>query len=526
MFAYLSIGSIRYFIIQLSLQTLISNVYYPKKFTEAIVFMTPEQLTQAMSYANNLTTMFLIILMSITDYLMQQAMVKITVTEKKKKEFENQKTFLLGFSHELRNLINSLTGNVKLAGSELLTDRAKELLLNAEVCGELLLHLINNILDTGKVEIGDLEITYSPTRIYESLEKIWGICAELIKRKNLQGRFTIQRNLPKTIMTDHYRLIQIFLNLVGNAIKFTNSGSIDLNVEWIDHYQTVNDRCFEPYPYNEDEHDEGLFNKKQMFNFIDPDYIALNTSSRKPLEKYLKNGVARRNGILKVTVRDGGCGIPREHLDNIFQKFTQVTTDSSKRKLGTGLGLFITRQLCQKMKGEIRAYSKENEGSCFIFCIPVEVVHEKTHDFEVLKEKISKKRLTSMLVDDITFNHTILRGFFDQLSIGVTDIAVNGLEACQKYAHRIRQRERPHIITMDLDMPIMDGKEASRKIRQLEIENNLEPCFLFIISGNCTESEFNECLDKSGKIRANAFLRKPVSIEDLVRTLGSHLVDL
>jgi len=75
-------------------------------------------------------------------------------------------------------------------------------------------------------------------------------------------------------------------------------------------------------------------------------------------------------------------------------------------------------------------------------------------------------------------------------------------------------------------MPIMDGKEASRKIRQLEMENNLEPCFLFIISGNCSESEINECLDQSGRIRANAFLRKPVSIEDLVRTLGSHLVDL
>jgi len=97
------------------------------------------------------------------------------------------------------------------------------------------------------------------------------------------------------------------------------------------------------------------------------------------------------------------------------------------------------------MKGKIRAYSKENEGSCFIFCIPVEVVHERTRDFEVLKEKISKKKLTSMLVDDITFNHMILRGFFDQLSIGVLDIAVNGLEACQKYAQRIRRKERPHI---------------------------------------------------------------------------------
>jgi len=484
MFAYLSIGSIRYYIIQLALQSLISNVYYPKKFEEAIVFMTPEKLTQAMSYANNLNTMFFIVLMIITDYFMQQAFHKITTTEKKKTEFENQKTFLLGFSHELRNLINSLTGNVKLVKLEALTDRAKELLLNAEVCGELLLHLINNILDTGKVEIGDLEITYSPTRMSESLEKIWGVCSELIKRKNLHGRITIQKSLPKTIMTDHYRLIQIFLNLVGNAIKFTDSGSIDLNVEWIDRYQKINDKCFEPYPYNEDDQDEGLFTKKQMFNFIDPNYFGMSTSSRKPLDQpwNMQDHHQTRNGILKVTVRDPGYGIPKDQLENIFLKFTQVTNDISKRKLGTGLGLFITRQLCQRMQGDIRAYSKEGEGSCFIFCIPAEVVYERTHDFEILKQKISQKKLTSMLVDDITFNQTVLRGFFDKLNVEVVDIAVNGLEALQKFSQRVFKRSLPHIITMDLDMPIMDGKEASRKIRQLELEHSLEPCYLLIIS--------------------------------------------
>jgi len=107
----------------------------------------------------------------------------------------------------------------------------------------------------------------------------------------------------------------------------------------------------------------------------------------------------------------------------------------------------------------------------------------------------------------------------------VEDIAINGLEAYQKYVKQIKRGDRPQIVTMDLNMPIMDGKEASMKIRQLEIEKGLEPCFLIIISGNCTDSETRDCLDKSGKIRANGFLKKPVNIEDLLRVIGNSFIE-
>jgi len=530
MYVYLFMGSIWYYLFQVCVQLVFVKYYYAKIFEEMVSFMTPESFTRAMVYACYLTVMFLVVLVFLTHYLMHQAYQRLLTTELKKDEFENQKTFLLSFSHELRNLINSLIGNVTLASLESINERAKELLLNAEVCGELLVHLVNNILDTGKVEIGELEINPAPTRIYATLEKIWGVCSELIKRKGLNGSLKVQRDLPKILLTDHYRMTQIFLNLVGNAIKYTDRGSVDITVEWIADKNQVDEKCFHPIPFNYmDDQDEGIFEKKQMFTVFASNMITLSTGNRKFSPSAFSQARAVNSGVLKVVVRDSGCGISKDDIQKLFNKFTQMTSDASKTKLGTGLGLFISRQICQRMNGEIKVFSKEDKGSAFIFCIPMQCgkdEQEHLYNIDSLKKSISSKKLSSMLVDDITFNHVILKNFFDKLDIEVLDIAVNGLEAIQKYNKQITRGDRPQIVTMDLDMPIMDGKEASAKIRQIEIEKNLKPCILIIISGNCTDSEIKECIDKTGPIRANGFLKKPVNIEDLTRAIGSSFDQL
>jgi len=191
--------------------------------------------------------------------------------------------------------------------------------------------------------------------------------------------------------------------------------------------------------------------------------------------------------------------------------------------------LFITKQIVRRMNGEIKVYSREGQGSSFIFCIPVVCgQQEATHlqDIDSLKGLISKKNLKAMIVDDISFNHVILKNFLTKIKIGISEIATNGLEAVQKYQKLAEQWNRPEIITMDLDMPIMDGKQASKKIRQFEKEKGLTPCFLIIISGNCTNSEIKECIDENGMIKAQAFIKKPVSIEDLIRVIGSGLAKL
>jgi len=528
MFNYLLLRSLPYYFASVVIQTILLWFYYPQRMDQAFLRLSPQEFTGSMTLACSMHTVFMLSITVITDYFMKQAQYYTHVVERKKEEYEKQKTFYLSFSHELRNLINSLTGNIKLAGLEKLTPRARELFVNAEMCGELLLHLVNNILDTGKAEIGELEVTPVPTKIYETFERIWSVCAELMKRKGLNGTMKMKGDMPRTLVLDHYRLTQIMLNLVGNALKFTEKGSIDVSIELLNQ-QEIDDKCFAPFPFNEsDDQDEGIFEKSKLFTVFNENMIVLTTNNTKVSYQNLKRPPYSDSAVLKVVVQDSGCGMNGDDIGKLFQKFSQLNYNTSTKQLGTGLGLFITKQLCHKMKGEVKAYSKPNRGSAFIFCIPVKCSHKEEDVFnsETMQSIISIKRFSAMIVDDIPFNHFILKNYLEKLQFDIIGIADDGLKAFQKYSESITKGNRPQILTMDLDMPIMNGKEASMKIRELEKQNNLKPTFLMIISGNCTESEIQECLDPNGKIQAQAFLKKPVSLDDLVRVISTNIRSL
>jgi CheY-like chemotaxis protein len=329
------------------------------------------------------------------------------------------------------------------------------------------------------------------------------------------------------MLLDHYRFTQIFLNLIGNAIKYTDKGSVEVTIEWIPGKQLVDEECFQPYPFNDsDDLDEGMFEKSQLFGVFEKDLVNLSLKTTRIPSHLLKEPISTKPGVMKVIVKDTGSGMPSNKMSQLFQKFSQITNDASKKKLGTGLGLFITKQIVKRMNGEIKVYSREGQGSSFIFCIPVVCGQQEEHhlhDIDSLKDLICSKNLKAMIVDDISFNHIILKNFMTKIKIGISEIATNGLEAVKKYERLAESWSRPEIITMDLDMPIMDGKQASRKIRQFEREKGLTPCFLIIISGNCSSSEIKECMDENGTIKAQAFIKKPVNIEDLIRVIGGGL---
>ena len=527
---YMLIERLDHFMIQAAIQLYFLNVFFDPKMEEAVMDMTPQAYTQALRQSNNLMLFINCAVIVPVQCFKTRIRERAWNTESRKNELEKQKVFLLSFSHELRNLINGLTGNVKLASLEdCLPDRVKELLLNAEVCGEVLLHLVNNILDTGKAEVGDLEVDPTSTKTYDSLERIWSICSELIGRKMLGGKMTILKSLPRTILVDQHRLTQIFLNIVNNAIKFTTEGSININIEWIYRHQEVNNECFKPHPYgdDDDDQDEGLFERSQAFNVLMDDRFKLDIRHKKINKENLNPPNTTNRGVLKISIADTGCGMSNEQTRELFQKFTQVTTDPSKRKLGTGLGLFISKQLCQKMGGDIRVFSKADKGSCFTFCLPIKVMTDRDDhliDISNLKGRIIAKKLRAMIVDDVPFNSLILKDFLVKLGVEVMNISVNGLEAYSKYEEHTSRRNRPHIVTMDLEMPIMDGKEASRKIRNFEGRRQLNGCFLAIVSANSSESEIKECLNKEGTIRANVFLKKPLKIEELARAIEYHFL--
>ena len=228
-------------------------------------------------------------------------------------------------------------------------------------------------------------------------------------------------------------------------------------------------------------------------------------------------------GILKFTVSDTGIGIKPQDQEKLFQKFSQL--HSSEKKLGTGLGLYITRELCRKMNGDIRVFSKPNHGSTFMICIPTEVEQALDDDLNTLEtmpsqQMIRSKNLKALLVDDSDFNIRVLKSYLSTL--GVTDVttAFNGQEAFQQYKDAIEHHQPFDFITMDVDMPIMDGKEATKLIRAYECENKISSSLIVMVSGNCMESEISSCLDKNGEIRADYFLKKPVTSEQLLAPLA------
>lgn len=515
-------GSLRHFLFQAVFQLILLNTYYPSRMMNYVDMTLPADYVRSLTATSTSLNIVQAVIIVCIEASLKTAYGKAYIAEKKKEEFERQKIFLLSFSHELRNMINSLMGNVKLASLEKLTDRAKIFVQNADICAESLLHLINNILDSGKVEIGDLEINPAPTNIYDTMERIWRIYSEQIKAKNLLGYLNIQKNIPENLQIDQHRLMQIFFNLIGNAIKFTEQGSIKITVEWVNNNDSVAESNFLPYPFNErDDLDEGLFHKNQQFLMLNPGFLTMTPSKTHINLEALERSFESEKGILKVSVSDSGQGISEENTRKLFQKFSQVCVDPSKRKLGTGLGLFITKELCERMGGQIKVFSKPGSGSCFMFCIPA--IPLPNDNSPRRKINNSEKKMRAMIVDDELLSRSILENFCSKLKVDVVNTAKNGLEAYNYYKECYYKGERLDLVTMDLTMPVMDGKTSAERIREFERELRIEPCLMIVISGNCSESEIAECTDRNGKIRANFFLKKPARIDEIAKVISRHV---
>jgi signal transduction histidine kinase len=279
--------------------------------------------------------------------------------------------FLQTFSHELRNPLNSMLGNIQLALQETLSLHIYETIESANICGEILLQLINNILDTSKIQSGLLEINPTSSSLGDLINGIWRISRDLIKRKNLNGFLKIDKKLPSFLYLDHYRMNQVLLNLLSNAIKFTREGYIWTILEWIPGIK-LSDESFKPIPYDE----EGLFEKNENMKALNraidnSEYFKYVNSRQNGMVDFKLNSTAQKGpGILKIIVKDTGCGIKSKDINMLFEKFCQVHNDPSKRNIGTGLGLYITKEIVEKMGGQIRIYSREGVGTTFIVCIP------------------------------------------------------------------------------------------------------------------------------------------------------------
>jgi len=441
---------------------------------------------------------------------------------------EQQKTFLFSFSHELRNPINSLLENLQLVlQGEALSTRAAEMLNVAKVCGEILLHNINNVLDIGKHEIGRLEMNPAPTQLSELLQRTWSIYSELLRQKKLKSQLKLDKDLPAMVRIDPHKLNQVLLNLLGNSVKFTERGVVTVTAKWL-RYSEINEKCFEPVPY--DDIDEGLFEKEENLSTIslsryEPGLQELNSEGRQVSQSQIAGVLQSRQesrGILKIIVKDTGTGMKKDALEKLFKKFSQVSENVSHRQIGTGLGLFITKEICNAMHGEIRAYSKFGIGSTFIVCIPLSPVPsgnlQRAGSVAVINQLV-QKRIKALVADDSPFNVNLICNYFSQFGASVVSVAYNGYDIFTKYKEYMSSGTGIDVVTLDIDMPGMDGRQVCDSIRKYEKENRLRPVVVILISGNSDREQVEEYVNPQRGHKADCFLRKPVSFSDFSRAV-------
>ena len=485
-----------------------------------------------------------------------------------KNNLEERESFILSFSHEVRNPLNSVLGNVELAYEEAKDIKIKEKLKNSKICGDMLLSLINNMLDVAKAGLGKLEVHPKECEFVPIFKKVWTVCREIVRSKKLKPILELEGEFPEKVMLDHYRVMQILFNLIGNAVKFTEQGEVRLKLSWAktnsegvleepEEYQGIQE--FSKEPFYEDKRikniinaerisqyssfeslppisDEGITNKQNMYtskncktNLAEIDKTNSSHSNSggffeeaPSLDEFagIQTFKSNRPGILRIEVSDTGSGIEKKHQHKLFQKFSQFSNNIEKSKIGTGLGLWITKEICEKMGGKIEVFSELGEGATFrveINCDPC-LYPSQGSDSPAASVTSSNRRielgtpLRAMIVEDDFFNADVLGLFFQRFNIEVVKKAKNGLEALNFYEESATLNQPIHIITMDLQMPLMNGKTTCQEIRKIEKRLNLDPTTFIVISGSTPRQDFDWVNQINEK--PNYCLKKPVKKHD------------
>jgi polar amino acid transport system substrate-binding protein/two-component system sensor histidine kinase EvgS len=367
--------------------------------------------------------------------------------------------FLSNMSHEIRTPMNAIIGFTELLDEQLEDSHLQSYVKTIRSAGNSLLMLINDILDLSKIEAGKLSIQKSACNIHNIAQEIGSIFLMSVQKKGIELLINVDKSIPQSLLIDEIRLRQVLLNLIGNAVKFTQNGYIELSI----------------HAYHIDEHHSKV--------------------------------------DLKIMVKDTGIGIPKDQLEKIFEAFEQVQGQDTKKFGGTGLGLAISSKLTQMMGGKLSVESQTNKGTTFTLTLPnIDIAAINKRDNEP-KEKsfhpaqILFKEATILVVDDIENNRTLIMKNFEDTPLHLLS-ASNGKEALA-----IIGKEHVDLVLMDIRMPVMDGYEASKKIK--DIKNTP----IVALTASVMEGEHSQ----EKKKNFDGFLHKPVLKRELYQEICKFL---
>jgi CheY-like chemotaxis protein len=373
----------------------------------------------------------------------------------------------------MRTPLNSIIGGTEYLDSGGLSEDQQRCLTMIHHAGDSLLILINDLIDLSRIEAGQLEFINRPFNLMLSLEQSIEMVRQEALRKNLNITLTNEAGMPQVVLGDRIRLQQVLVNLIANAVKFTETG--------------------------------GLVSITTLFIPTESEQIPIT-----------------------FVIRDSGIGIDPDKLDMIFDSFSQADTSITRRFGGSGLGLAISRKLVEAMGGSMQVESVPEVGSSFSFTIPFSKTHAEPEQSteNVIKEPKNSKISVSgtgpgkfkrvLLVDDSVENRDLMKLLLHSYPMELHE-AGNGREALDLFT-----RQQYDLILMDIQMPIMDGYTATRMMRNHEERFGLRKTVIIALTAHAYESDILKCREAG----CDDHIAKPFKKRTLLDSLARHLQEM